>query len=307
MSQLEEADTLVSEPTDGVSDQQENTTPEVDVEAFYNEDSQSEAGEEAPVEEHDEDGEVLEPIAAPTSWKAEDKAGWDELPRNVQETISRRESEREKFLQSKAQEAATVEQRVAAQAQQALAQIAREKAAELNRYAAMFQPQPPNPQLLYTGNAQDALTYQQQDAAYRAGLAQQQQLQQQAQDEAAEAQRIEEQQEQQAKQAEAQQLAQALPDWFDADKGPKLRTELQSIGAALGYPVELMAEARTVDIMALKQAAEWKAKADKFDALNKAKMGAVRAAKQLPRIAKPGSGGAKPAETDPVKLLYPND
>jgi hypothetical protein len=255
----------------------------------------------------DADGEVLEPIAAPTSWKAEDKAEWEALPRNVQETVARRERERDSFLTTKAREAATVEQRVRAEAEQQLAQIHRNSAQELTRYAAMFQAPQPDPALLYTGNPQDALTYQQQEVAYRASVAQQQQLQQQAQERATEAQRIEEQQAHTVRQADVQVLQQALPDWFDSEKGPKLQQTLQSIGSTLGYPVELMADATAQDIIALKTASDWKAKADKYDALISKKMSAVsRARQQLPRIARPGTGVAQPT-SDPVKLLYPND
>ena len=72
-----------------------------------------------------------------------------------------------------------------------------------------------------------------------------------------------------------------------------MRAELQSIGADLGYPVELMAEASSTDILALKKAAEWKAKADQFDKLNKDKMAAVRAAKALPKMGQPGTTQTK--------------
>jgi len=276
-----------------------------DPSSFYDNEELAEApenGEDA----QDDDGEVIEPIAPPTSWKAEDKAEWDRLPRNVQETVTRREAERDQFLQSKAREAATVERRVQDEARSALAQIQRNSAAELQRYAEMFAPQTPDPRLLYTGDAQDALTYQQQEAAHRAALAQQQSLQQQAQQRAAEAQQIEEQQAQATREAEVERLQQALPDWFDPDKGPKLKQELQSIGAAMGYPAELMSEATAQDILALKYVSSIKAKADKYDALISKKMSAVSRARQLPRIAKPGTGAAQPSN-DPVKLLYPND
>src|SRR3569833_3175336 len=40
-------------------------------------------------------------IAPPVSWTAEEKAKFQALPRDVQETLARRESERERFIQSK--------------------------------------------------------------------------------------------------------------------------------------------------------------------------------------------------------------
>lgn len=286
---------------------QEQPTEGLDPESFYDNQDEAEPSDEELGEIDDGDEDQPDPIAPPTSWSAEDKADWDALPRKQQEIIARREAERDKHLLSKAREAKEVETRVQQQARAELAKIHQNSAAELERYASMFLPQPPDPRLLYTGNPQDALTYQQQEVAFRQASAQQHQLQQEAQQRTAEAQRIEEQQALELRQAEALRLQEVLPDWFDAEKGPKLQAELQSIGSTLGYPVELMAEATAGDILALKTAAEWKAKADKFDKWMSRKMSAVAKAKQLPKIARPGSGQAEQAGADPIKLLYPND
>jgi len=297
----------VQEEPQAPETQKENENEVLDPESFYDNQDEAEPSDED-LEQIDDGGEDIDPIAPPTSWNAEDKADWDALPRKQQEIIARREAERDKHLLSKAREAAQAEQRVKQAAHAELAKIYQNSAAELERYASMFLPQAPDPRLLYTGNPQDALTYQQQDVAYKQASAQQQQLQQEAQQRAAEAQRIQEQQALTERQADAARLQEALPDWFDADKGPKLQAELQSIGSTLGYPVELMAEATASDILALKTAAEWKAKADKFDKWMSRKMSAVARAKKLPpKIARPGTGGGQQATNDPVKLLYPND
>lgn len=257
--------------------------------------------------EIDAEGEAEEPIAPPASWNAEDRAEWDQLPRKAQETILRRFGEMERGASTKFREAADAQKRVEQEAFGQLAQIQRNYAAELERYATMFMPQQPDPRLLYTGNQNDALTYQQQEAAYRQATAHQQQLKQEAEARAAEAQRIEEQQAQAQRQADAVELQRVLPDWFDTTRGPELQNRLQSIGTELGYPVELMAQATAKDILALSKAAEWKAKAEKFDKWMSRKMSAVAKAKQLPKIARPGAGGGQQATNDPVKLLYPND
>lgn len=47
-----------------------------------------------------------EPVPFPTSWGAEAKEAFSKLPRDVQEVVSRRESEREKFVSTKAEETA---------------------------------------------------------------------------------------------------------------------------------------------------------------------------------------------------------
>src|SRR3546814_6337407 len=53
-------------------------------------------------------------------------------------------------------------------------------------------------------------------------------------------------------------------------------------------PAELMAQASSTDILALKRASDWKAKAEKYDKLIAKRMEGVRAAKALPRMARPG-------------------
>lgn len=283
------------------------TTDNVAPESFYDKQEEVEPSDEE-LGEIEAGDEAPEPIAPPTSWSAEDRSDWDQIPRKQQEVIARREAERDRHLTTKAREASEAERRVRGEAEIQLAQIHRNSAAEIERFASLILPQAPDQRLLFTGNPQDGLTYQQQNAIYQQALAQQQQLQQQAQQRTAEAQRIEEQQALAQRQADAATLQQALPDWFDADKGPKLQAELQSIGSTLGYPVELMAEATAGDILALKKAAEWKAKADKFDAWMSRKMSAVAKAKQLPKIARPGAGGGQQqAPGDIIATLYPND
>jgi hypothetical protein len=55
----------------------------------------------------------------------------------------------------------------------------------------------------------------------------------------------------------------------------------------IGLSDELIAQARAPDILAMRKAAEWKAKADQLDRLNAKKMEKVRAAKGLPDSATP--------------------
>lgn len=257
-----------------------------------------EAEEEVPdVDEPEDDGEPTpEPIDMPTSWGKDDAEAWKALPAETQAVIARREGERDKYVREAGRKTAETKLQVENQAREIIAKQAEDHATALAVYAAQFAPQAPDQRLLYTGNPDDVLTYQRQDAAYRAASAQQQQLQQEvarAQQQATEARGLAEQQ---GIAADAERLKEQLPEWFDPSAGPKLREGLQSIGAELGYPVELMAQAGSTDILALKKAAEWKAKADQFDALNKKKMEAVRAAKGLPKMARPGVTQGKGAQ-----------
>lgn len=256
---------------------------------------ETESAEDAEDEAEDAE-EAPEPIPMPTSWGKEDADAWGKLDPEAQAVIARREGERDKYIRETGRKAAETRHEVENQAREILARQAEQHAAMLDAYARQFMPQAPDQRLLYTGNQDDVLAYQRQDAAYRAATAQQQQLQQEvarAQQQATEARS-------QAEQAEIavdrQRLQEQLPEWFDPSAGPKLRDELQSIGAELGYPAELMAQAGSTDIIALKKAAEWKVKADKLDALNAKKMAAVRSAKGLPKMARPGVTQGKGAQ-----------
>lgn len=269
-----------------------------DVELPEDEDLLSELDDAAddaePVEDEPADAEdevEVEPEAAktpmPNSWSKEDAKAWEALTPEAQAVVVRREAERDKFVRETGRKVAETRAQIETQAREILAQQAEQHAQALAVYAQRNMPQPPDQALLYTGNQDDVLTYQRQDAAYRAGAAQQQQLQQaiaqsQQQAEAMRAEAL-----QAETQADAQRLAEQLPEWFDTSAGPKLRQELQSIGSELGYPAELMANASSTDILALKKAHEWKAKAEKLDKLMSKRMESVRAAKTLPKMTRP--------------------
>jgi hypothetical protein len=96
-------------------------------------------------------------------------------------------------------------------------------------------------------------------------------------------------------QREAATLRETLPEWFDEVEGPKLRQRAGSIAAEFGYSAEQLNDATASEIAALVKAAEWKAKADKLDALMAKKMETVRAAKGMPRVSKPGMPQGKGA------------
>jgi len=55
----------------------------------------------------------------------------------------------------------------------------------------------------------------------------------------------------------------------------------------------LMGQASATDILALKAAATWKAKAAKYDALQAGRADAVKAARTAPRVAKPGTSPSR--------------
>lgn len=241
----------------------------------------------------DEDGEEEKPtdvekLPLPSSWSKEDAKEWEDLTPGAQAVVARREAERDKYVRKVGFEASQTRQQVESQARDVIAQMHDSHVQALTTYAQQFMPSPPDQRLLYSNNQEDVLLYHRQEAAYRTATDQQQQLHQQIAQAQQQANLARTQTQQAERASDAQRLKEQLPEWFDPSEGPKLQTELQSIGTELGYPVELMAEASSVDILALKTAGEWRSKAAKYDQLIAKKMEGVRAAKEMPRMARPG-------------------
>jgi hypothetical protein len=260
----------------GLTDEEEQEQPPV------------EGAEETPAEEDDptleEEADDLPPIEAPVSWDAEAKETFKSLPREAQEIVAKRESERERFVQQKSQEAALAKQTALQQATSELAQIEQGYAQHFQQLAEQLQPQRPNPQLLqHDPAAFYALT-----AQYEEAVAQQRQLQQLSQQHAQQAQARQAQIEQAEHAEQHRIIVESFPEYADPTTGPKLQAELSAVARELGYSPELIAQARATDILAMRTAADWKAKAQKYDALQAKKMEKVRAAKGLPKVATPG-------------------
>ncbi|HWI84788.1 MAG TPA: thiamine phosphate synthase [Sphingomonas sp.] len=224
-------------------------------------------------------------ITAPISWGDDAKALFEQLPPELQSTVAAREAQRERALQQATTDAADARRNAMAEASASFAEQQRHYAAHLERLAAALAPERPDPALL----AEDPQAFYELQALYDAQLAEHQALTQQARHAAAEAQ-------QRDAIARSHELAQdhaALgahlgEDWTDISRRRALLTDLEQIGASLGYSMENMGRANATDILALKAAADWKAKADRYDALQSNRMTAVAAARGAPRVAKPG-------------------
>ncbi len=267
----------VGEETFGVTDEEEQP-------------AEGEPAEEAEDEPTIEEGvDDLPPIEAPVSWDAEAKAKFSELPRETQEVIAKRETERERFVQQKSQEAAKARQDAEQAAVQQLAQLEAGYAERFQSLAEQLQPQRPNPVLLDSNSPHyNPQAFYAQQAQYEGTLAQQRELQQKAQQFAQSAQGRAIQQAQ-AEQAEQHRIiVDSFPEYADPTTGPELQRKLTAVAKALGYPDELIGQARATDILAIRQASDWKAKADKYDSLMSKKMENVRAAKGAPPVSRPG-------------------
>lgn len=261
--------------------------------------------------EGDEEGKQeepeAEPIAAPTSWAKDAKEVFAALPREAQEVIAKREAERESFVQSKSREAATTRQQVETEAHTVIQQLMQNHAQQLETYAQQFEAPRPDIRLLQSADPQHRELYYQQKDAYEYATAQRDALAQQVEQARQQATFAEQQQGQAELQRELAMLQERLPEWSDPSERAKLLSDIQPIAAELGYSPELMAQARAQDILALKTAHGWREDALKYRDLMKRKMEPVRAAKQLPPVARAGAptGQAKPAGV--ISTLYPND
>lgn len=246
-------------------------------------------------------------IDAPASWAADAQEVFATLPPEAQKIISDREKAREQFVNAKAQEVVQVKQQAGIAVAEQVTQHTRQYAEQLQQYAAMFTPQPPDPRLLQ-GSEQDRAIFYSQEAAFREASAQQQQLQQQAADAQRQAEFMEQAQRQQELLQDAAQLREFFPQVVDPASFAALQQELEPVARAMGYDDERINLAGAVDFRAVSRAAEWKKSHDKLMAMNKAKMIPVREAKNQPRPNVPGTPqqGQQQGQ-DVLATLYPND
>lgn len=247
-------------------------------------DTQDVEGEQPPADD-DQAGEPEVPaIDPPVSWDAEAKKVFSALPPEAQQVIAARESDREKFVQTKATEAAQ-HRKIAETATEQYSNLHRQYAEQLDTYAKALEPQRPDYALLAT----DPQAYAQQAAYFEAANAQRSQLAQQAEQARSHAEQVEQHQAQANTRAEIASIVEAIPEWTDDTKRGEMLKTFEAVGRDLGYPDELLAQARAVDIIGLKKAAVWKDKAEKYDALQASRMTAVRAAKGKPKVSIPGT------------------
>ena len=239
-------------------------------------------GAEEPEAEASEEAD-LPPIKPPVSWTTEEQEEFRQLPRALQETLTRRESERERFVQTKAHEARQARTQVESEAVAAFRQLQGNFAAQIQTLLPPI-PQRPSHKL----QADDPWAYAEQMDAWERSVAQHQWAQQQLQAIQQHRAASEQAERQQAFQREQDALRDTLPEWFDATEGPKLHARMKSIAHDLGYSAEQLHDATATEVLALKKVSELKAKADKYDTLMAKKLEQVRAARGLPRVSKPG-------------------
>lgn len=282
-----------------------------EAEDFYKDDikpANDAPGEEEGTEGQEEPEADLEPIAPPTSWAKEFKDQFAALPRDMQEIVSKRESERDKFVNQKSMEASQAQQRVESEARQAFAVLQRNHADQLQKYAQQFEAHQPDPRLLETGDPEHMRLYMQQQARYQSTAAQRSQAQQEADTARQQAEALQNHEAQLAIQEQHRVLAEQVPEWSEPSSRAKLLSDLQPIATELGYSDEVISQANASDILALRKIAEYKVDATKYRELMKKKMVPVRAAKGIPPAVRTGAPVNGSGQTmDATALLYPDD
>lgn len=262
--------------------------PEPELETEEGEDP--EAAEE-PEEGEQEDGEDAEPeeaISAPVSLNKQQKAAFAQLPPELQKVWAESEAQRNMQVQQKTTEAAeatkNARQEAFSAAQSELAKMWQQTAAELEVYASAFQPMEPDHSLLAT-NPQ---AYAEQIALSKQLGAQHQQMMQRIGELRQGSEQITQQQRADVLASEQAKLRSAWPEFFDPAKQSSLWQDVAATGKDMGFSEDVLANATASEILALKNASEWRSKAAKWDDFQSRKMAGVRAAKALPKAATPG-------------------
>ena len=242
---------------------------------------------ETPEDAEDVAEEAVEPdlpaIDPPVSYDAQAKELFKQLPREAQEYWSKRENERERFVQSKSQEAAQAQRNAAIEAMKLAEQHKAQAAQVLEQYAKQLEVTPPNPDLYLTNPAQ----YAQELHRYQTFTAQREQAQRDMSRFQQEQAQIQQARQQHEAEAFHQQLQAEVPELLDPDNGQKVASELSATAKELGFDPNEISDVQA--IKALKQTTEWKQDAEKYRALMKKQMERVRSGKSPPPIAKPGT------------------
>ena len=287
---LEDRLAAVSEPEE---DEEQPQAPEAEDAPELTEEDVAEEGEEE-----------LPPITPPVSWTKENKEKFSQLPRELQEYVSERETEREKFVQTKAQEVKQTEARVHAQVSEQFKSVAQTFAQQLGALRVAL-PQRPSHQL----QAEDPYAYAEQMDAYERAAAHNHWIEQNLGAVSAQIRQAQAADHQRDQVITLSVLQNEFPEYLDAEKGPEIRQRLGSTAQMLGYTAEQINAADHLDIKAMRTATEWREKADKYDRLMAKKMEKVREAKNMPKVSKPGVAQGKgavanqryPADRDAMK------
>lgn len=277
---MDEAAEAFADLETGDDAEDEDTDPEADETEADEAEDEADEGEE---QDDDEDEPEAPAIAPPASLTAEEKADWAQLPPEAQQKIVAIEARRTAEVQSGLENARNAQRESESAAASRIAEAERLHAEQLMAIAQRSAPQPPDDRLI----DHDPRAYLAAKARYDRDVAQHSEFVQQIQALHEGATKEQERLEAEAIKAEWQRVRDDLPEAGNPEQWQALMGKLTPLALELGYPEELLADATPSDIRAIKRAAQWKDKADKWDALQSRKMTSVRAHKG--KSAKPGT------------------
>lgn len=226
-------------------------------------------------------------IDAPVSLTAEEKAKFAALPKEAQQYVADLESRRAIQVQTATTKASEAQRNAEASAARADAIAQARFAEQFKVVAKAYAPVMPDPALAY----QDPATYLAQKAQYDAQLAQHNEIMQQAESLGTDAGEAMSQAEYQQREREMMAIPEVAneatrKEWFD-----------KVFGAAdvLGLDRSQMDYASAAELKALRQVADWREKAEKYDAATARQMQRVRDGKKT-RTTKPNAAQPSSAE-----------
>lgn len=250
--------------------------------------SDEEDGNDLDVSE-DEDNEGNEPetaIEAPVSLTAEEKAKFAALPKEAQQYVAELEGRRATQVQTATTKAAEAQRNADARAAQADAQAQAKYAQQLKAFGDNLAPKRPDSSLAYT----DPQAFIALNAQYEDAKAQHDDFMQQVQSLGSDAETAMTEAEVQTRDRELM----AIPEVSNEATREQFFSKAIEAGKMLGLDVNQIGHASAGELKALRQVADWREKADKYDAATARQMQRVRDGKKTrttrPNAAQPSSG-----------------
>jgi len=239
-------------------------------------------------QDDDEDEQAEEPaIDAPVSLTAEEKAKFAALPKEAQQYVADLESRRAIQVQTATTKASEAQRSAEQAAARADAEAKAVYAQQLKAIGETLAPQAPDPNLIHT----DVNSYLYQKAQYDAAKAQHDEFMQQAESLGTDAGQAMTQAEIQQRDSELM----AIPEV--ANEATREEWFKKALGAAdvLGLDRSQMDHATAAELKALRQVADWREKAEKYEAATARQMQRVRDGKKT-RTTKPNAAQPSSAE-----------
>ncbi len=276
-----------------------NPFDELAEEMLGDDDEEDEEAAEAPPEDEIEESDLAEPepdpYPAPISLNAEEKVIFETLPEAAKAFTSRRIGELERAFYAKAQEASNARQTAEMDALRYSEQVQAEAVQHLQQYAEHLKPKVPDARLAQTDPAAYAYMLQH----YHETNAQREQAQRDAQAAMQRQQAYQSEIDAREKSTHRLRLQSELPEAFDPANGQQFINELAATARALDYDDHALSQASVEELKALKLAAQWKAKADKYDNAVSKKTGSAKAPTPTAKPGTPqGSGTTRKRRAD---------